>query len=206
MSEEHMTGTERTPAQPPLSDFFENSDGARRAPEAADTADTYGEFDDDEFGAAPAPQRRLPLVTGLLVLGVALALTFAAGVLVQKHHDAGTTAATPGAGAFPGGGFPGGAGAGFPNGSASTGASASGGSTATTSGPVVIGTVVSVKGKTMTVKDLGGKQHVVHLTASTTATKTITITVGALTPGTTVSVEGTTNADGSVGATAITTR
>jgi hypothetical protein len=201
-----MTGTERTPAQPPLSDFFESSDRAHRAPEAAntaDTADTAGEFDDDEFGAAPAPQRRIPLVTGLLVLGVALALTFAAGVLVQKHHDAGTTAATPGAGAFQAGGFPGGAGAGFPNGQASSGASASGG---TTSGPVVIGTVVNVKGKTMTVKDLGGKQHVVRLAATTTATKTITITVGALTPGTTVSVEGTTIADGSVGATAITTR
>jgi hypothetical protein len=201
-----MTGTESTPAQAPLSDFFESSDGAHRATEAADTSHTAGEFDDDDFGAAPHPQRRIPLVTGLLALGVALALTFTSGVLIQRHHDAGTTAATPGVGAFPAGGFPGGAGAGFPNGSASTGSSASGGSTATTSGPVVIGTVVNVKGKTMTVKDLGGKQHVVHLTATTTATKTTTITVGALTPGTTVSVEGTTNADGSVGATAITTR
>lgn len=198
-----MTDTGNTPAQAPLSDFFESSDGAHRSPEAADTA---GEFDDDEFGAVPPPQRRIPLVTGLLVLGVALALTFTSGVLVQKHHDAGTTAATSGAGAFPAGGFPGGAGGGFPNGSGSTAPSASGDSTATTSGPVVIGTVVSVRGKTMTVKDLGGKQHVVHLSAATTATKTTTITVDALTAGTTVSVEGTTNADGSVGATAITTR
>jgi hypothetical protein len=70
----------------------------------------------------------------------------------------------------------------------------------------VIGTVVSVKGKTMTVKDLGGKRHVVHLTDATTATRTTALPVGALTAGTTVSVEGTTNADGSVAATAITTR
>ena len=198
-----MTDTEDTHAQAPMSDFFDSSDGAHRAPDAADTA---GEFDDDEYGPAPAAQRRIPLMTGLLVLGVALALSFTGGVLVQKHHDASTTSVTAGPGAFPAGGFPGGAGAVIPNGTAPTGPSASGDSTATTSGPVVIGTVVGVKGKTMTVKDLGGKQHVVHLTATTTATRTTDDPVDALTAGTTVLVEGTTNADGSVGATAITTR
>ncbi len=198
-----MTDTEDTPAQAPMSDFFESSDGAHPDP---DTADPAGDFDDDEFGPAPAQQRRIPLVTGVLVLGVALALSFTGGVLVQKHHDASTTAVTSGPGAFPAGGFPGGAGAVILNGTAPTGPSASGNSTATTSGPVVIGTVLSVKGKTMTVKDLGGKRHVVHLTDTTTATRATDVPVDALTAGTTVSVEGTTNADGSVGATAITTR
>jgi hypothetical protein len=185
-----------------LFDFFENSDGAHRVP---DDADTGTDFDDDEFGAAPGKQRRVPPLTGLLVLGVALALSFTGGVLIQKHHDAGTTAASTGA-ATASGGFPGGAGGGFPGAAPSAGSAASGGSSATTSGPVVIGTVVSIKGQTMTVKDLGGKRHVVHLTASTKTTKTTTIAVGALPAGTTVSVEGTKNADGSVGATAITTR
>jgi hypothetical protein len=209
MSEEHMTGTERTPAEPALSDFFEGRDGAHRAhdaeytdPDIVDDADTEV---DDEFGTPPARHRRVPSITGLLILGVLLALTFTGGVLTQKHHDAGTSASSTG---FPGlgaGGLPAGLGGGAPGAATSGGTGASGGSTATAR-PAVIGTVVKIAGQTMTVKDLGGKSHVIHLTGTTKATKTTTIALDALKAGTTVTVSGTTSADGSVSATTITTR
>jgi hypothetical protein len=207
MSEEHMTGTERTPAQPALSDFFESRDGAHRARDADDTdPDIVDDADvDDEFGTPPARQRRVPPITGLLVLGVVLALTFTAGVLTQKHHDAGTSASSTGFPSLGAGGLPAGLGGGAPGAATSGGTGASGGST-TSTGPAVIGTVVKVVGQTMTVKDLGGKSHVIHLTGTTKATKTTTIDLDALKAGTTVTVSGTTGADGSVSAATITTR
>ena len=128
-----------------------------------------------------------------------LALTFTGGVLTQKHHDAGTSASSTGFPSLGAGGFPTGLGGGAP------GAATSGGAT-TTTGPAVIGTVVKVVGQIMTVKDLGGKSHVIHLTGTTKATKTTTIDLDALKAGTTVTVSGTTSADGSVSATTITTR
>ena len=197
-----MTNTERTPGQPPLSDFFEGHDGAHRAPDTEDTdPDIVDDADiDDEFGTPPARHRRVPPISGLLALGVVLALTFTGGVLTQKHHDASTTASSSGFPSLGAGGFPAGLGGAAPTGS-------SGGSgAATTTGPAVIGTVVKVVGQTMTVKDLGGKSHVIHLTGTTKATKSSTVDPGAITTGTTVSVSGTTGADGSVSATTITTR
>lgn len=204
-----MTGTERTPAQPALSDFFESRDGAHRAPDAEDTdpdIDADADTDtDDEFGAPPARHRRVPPITALLALGVVLALTFTGGVLTQKHHDAGMSASSSGFPSLGAGGFPTGLGGGTPRGATSGGTSASGGST-TTTGPAVIGTVVKVVGQTMTVKDLGGKSHVIHLTDTTKATKTTTVDLDAIKGGTTVTVSGTTSADGSVSAATITTR
>jgi hypothetical protein len=206
MSEEHMTGTEPTPAQPTLSDFFDSRDGAHRATDAEDTdPDIVDEtdVDDNEFGTPPPRHRRVPPITGLLVLGVVLALTFTGGVLTQKQHDAGTSASGTGFPNLGAGGFPTGLGA--PGAATSGGSGASGGST-TTSGPAVIGTVVKVVGQTMTVKDLGGKSHFIHLTGTTKATKITTIDLDALKTGTTVTVSGTTSADGSVSAATIATR
>jgi hypothetical protein len=211
MSEEHMTGTERTPAEPALSDFFESRDGAHRARDADDMDDTDPDIVDDadidvddEFGTPPERQRRISPLTGLLVLGVALALTFTGGVLTQKHHDAGTSASSTGFPSLGAGGLPTGLGGGAPGAATSGGTGAAGGST--TTGPAVIGKVVKVVGQTMTVKDLGGKNHVIRLTGTTKATKTTTIDLDALTAGTTVTVSGTTSADGSVSAATITTR
>ena len=208
-----MTGTERTPTQPALNEFFDSRDGAHRVPDTDDTDDTDPDIvddadidvDDDEFGTPPARHRRLPPVTGLLVLGVVLALTFTGGVLTQKHHDAGTSASSSGFPELGAGGFPAGLGGGPPSGATSGDTGASGGSP-TTTGPAVIGTVVKVVGQTMTVKDLGGKSHVIHLTDTTRATKTTTIDLDAIKAGTTVTVSGTTSADGSVSAATITTR
>jgi hypothetical protein len=165
-----------------------------------DLSPTQDQDFDDEFGGPPAA-RRVPPLTALLAVGVALALAFTSGVLTQKHHDASASSASARP-ALPGGFAQGGLGRG--GNQAAGGGTAGGGSTAT--GPAVIGTLVKTDGKTATVQDLGGKQHVVHLTASTTATRTTPLAVTALKAGTTVTVTGTTNADGSIGATAITVR
>jgi hypothetical protein len=132
-----------------------------------------------------APPRRVPLLTACLVAAIALGLAFTGGVVVQKRHDSGSTAAATG---FPSGlpGFPGaGSVAGFGSGS-SGGASAG-----TSSGPVLIGTVVKVDGTNVTVKDLSGKTYVVRTTTSTTVTRSTSTPLTGLMAGDTVSVEGT---------------
>jgi hypothetical protein len=153
---------------------------------------------DEDFDAAP--RRRVGWITRGLVAGILLALAFTGGVLVQKHHDAQTSAGSlP---AFSGSGFPG---------FGSTPASGSGdgggsGSQANSSAPAVIGTVVSVHGNRVIVRDLSGKKHVVETTGATTITRSTEITASKLTAGTTVVVVGTQSGDGTTSATAVTVR
>jgi hypothetical protein len=125
-----------------------------------------------------------------------LALAFTGGVLVQKHHDAGTSAG--GLPAFTGGAFPGSAGA------STTGSGSS--SQGSNSTPAVIGTVVSVNGDRIIVRDLSGKKHVVTTTGSTTITRSAEIPVSKLSAGTTVVVVGTQAGDGTTSATTVTVR
>jgi hypothetical protein len=171
--------------------------------------------EDDEF--VVPPRRRMSRLTIALLAGLALTVTFTGGALAQKDLGSSTNAAAGGvarraggAGAFPGGGtFPGGAaggitGTGTGAGTTAGAAPATGGSTAATT--AVIGTVVSVSGTTLTVKNLGGKTVIVHLGTDATITKSTTLTASALIAGTTVSVDGTTGSDGSITATAVTTR
>ncbi len=162
---------------------------------------------DDEFAESP-PSRRLPLVTRVLGLCLVLTLGFGAGVLVQKNQ-AGASVGTGLPAGFPGGGtaFPGGGAGGFP-GPGGGGSAGSGGTTGTgnsssaSTSPSVVGTVVSISGSDVTVKDLGGTTHIVHL--SDTTRITATISASSLTSGTTVSVVGPKDASGNVDATAIT--
>jgi hypothetical protein len=144
---------------------------------------------DEDLDAAP--RRRVGWVTRGLAAGILLALAFTGGVLVQKHHDAGTSA---GSFAAFSGGVPSG-------GSASSSGSQGGGST-----PAVIGTVVSVDGNRIIVRDLSGTKHVVKTTDATTITRSTTIPVSKLTAGTTVVVVGTQADDGTTSATAVTVR
>jgi hypothetical protein len=158
------------------------------------------EFDDD---LDAMPRRRIGWITRALVAGILLALAFTGGVLVQKRHDAQTSAgALPAfAGSFPNagnGGFPGSSGA-STNGS---GSSSQGGSSA----PAVIGTVVSVDGNRIIVRDLNGTKHIVTTTGSTTITRSTEIPVSKLTAGTTVVVVGTKAGDGTTSATTVTVR
>jgi hypothetical protein len=156
--------------------------------------------DDADFAELP-PRRHVPALTKVLIVGVLVALSFGAGVYVQKQHDAKLTS-TP---AFPGGAggipaFLSGAGA------TGTGASTGGSSSAAVSGPVLIGTVVSVSGGDITVKDLGGATHAVHTGATTGLATAGADWATSLPPGTLVSIEGTKADDGTVTASTITRR
>ena len=152
--------------------------------------------DDADFAAVP-PRRRVPALSKFLFVAIIATLAFGGGVLVQKQHDASLTSASrvPDFASLLGGGLPTGSG----------GPSSSGGDL--TSGvPVLVGTVESVSGTDLTVKDLGGTSHVVRSTATTTISIVGAGWSGSLKPGATVSIQGTKAADGSVTATVVTQR
>lgn len=94
------------------------------------------------------------------------------------------------------------------SGGSGSGASGSGGSGSggSASMPAVIGTVVKVDGTTITVKNLGGETVTVTVPEGTKITTSQTISLGELTPGTTITVTGTKNDDGDVTASAVTAR
>lgn len=180
----------------------------------ADPAPYDDSLPDEEWLAAP--QRRSRLRT-ILVLLLGASLLFLAGTQVQRHFgpssaSSGTAAAfTPptGGGAapsgFPGGAAPGGAGTG--SGDSGTGASAGtgtgdAGSTSTSS---LIGTVVSIKGDRWTVKDLGGKTHVVRVPTSTQVVRETHVAANKVARGSTVDISGSTTG-GSLSASTITVR
>ena len=162
---------------------------------------------DDEFAELP-PKRHLPLLSRLIAVAILAVAAFGAGVMVQKNHDGATAtaaAALPvlGAGAFPGGaGVPGGV-AGGANGGGSASTSGTGSST---TAAVLIGTVVSVSGHDVTVKDLGGSTHVVHVADGVAVVVSTSGTIDSLKPGSTVTVLGTKATDGSVTATGVTSK
>ena len=182
-----------------LADPDERRDAALPA-EPARPADRAPD-DDAEFDELP-PKRQVPALTKLLVVGILVAISFAGGVLVQKQHDASQASALP---ASPGGagGLPA-----FLTGAGATGGGSSTGGRPSTaaSGPVLVGTIESVSGGDITVKDLGGKTHAVHTGATTGFAVTGADWSTSLPPGTTVSIEGTKADDGTVTATTITRR
>ena len=160
--------------------------------------------DDADFAELP-PKRRVPTITKLLLVGILVAAAFGGGVLIQKNVGPSSANSPTGFPSFAGGipaGFPTGAGGG--GGGASNGGSGQGSTAA--SGPVVVGTVVSVSGNEVTIKDLGGATHVVHVTATTGLAKAGVDWSTSLKPGSTVSVNGAKADDGSVTATTVTER
>ncbi len=159
--------------------------------------------DDEDWLAAHAPRRRMHPVTTALAAAVLMASAFTGGVLVQKNHDTGSSA-TAGAPAglpnFGAGGFPGFAGAGGQGGTGTaTGATGA-------AGVAVIGTVVSVKGTTLTVRNLSGKLVTVTVAAGVAVNAQQTLTLAQRRSGRSITVSGTTAADGHVTATAVTAR
>lgn len=164
--------------------------------------------DDADITAVP-PRRRVPALTKLLFVAIVATLGFGGGVLVQKQHDASLTSASrvPDFASLFGGGLPTGGNGGADGPTASSAPTAGGGGAGSTGDvPVLVGTVESISGSDLTVKDLGGTSHVVHATATTALTVVGADWSGSLVTGATVSVQGTKAADGSVTATSVTQR
>jgi hypothetical protein len=164
--------------------------------------------DDHLFEPGWNRPKRTNKLTFVLLAALVAALAFAGGVAVQKQHDArlATTAGrTRGVGGFGGAaGFAGTGGAGGTTGQGGASGQGAGGSPASTGGmPVAIGTVKSISGTTLTITNFAGTT--VTVTVPSTATVT-TPGLRGLTVGATVSVAGTTNADGTVTATSVTSR
>jgi hypothetical protein len=184
--------------------------------EGIDGGSAASDEDLDLFEPSWTPTRRFGRVTAVLAAGIVAALAFTGGVLVQKRHDQGLAGSGGGAaaafnrlrssGGLGGGGFSfGGGTAGATGGTgAGTGSPGVGSGTGAAAGtPVVVGTVVSISGSTLKVKNFAGT--VVTVTVPATASVTTT----GLTPlkaGMTVSVSGTKAADGSVTAGAVVSR
>lgn len=170
--------------------------------------------------------RRVSRLTVLLVVGLVATSGFAAGVLMQRHHDAGLISASAGGAAAARnlargnglGGFGGTPGQADPpgrpgigGGEAGPGQSAMGpngrsaggdpGSSAGT--PVVVGTVVSVGSGALVVQNFAGTKVTVRVPAGTPVTA---VGLTGLRPGATVSVIGTKASDGTVTASMVTSR
>jgi hypothetical protein len=158
--------------------------------------------DDADFAGVP-PKRGVPRITKLLLVGILIVAAFGGGVMIQKNFGAGSASSASSLPSFAGGppvGFPtGGGGGGAGNGGTGQGSTAA-------SGPVVVGTVVSVSGNDVTIKDLGGTTHIVHVAATTGLATAGVDWSTSLKPGSTVSVNGTKADDGSVTATTVTQR
>lgn len=170
--------------------------------------DPVADYPDDEVEAEFAPHRRQRLgkATAVLAVLVIAGGGFLAGAYVQKTQ---APAATTGVSRTTFAGATGGGGAGrtgraAASAAAPSGAAAPGNAAADDAGPAVIGQVVKVTGDTVVVQNLGGKQVTVTLSPDTTVSKAAS--TGDLAPGQTVTVAGTTGADGTVAATTVLSR
>jgi hypothetical protein len=203
------------------------ADGGRRPGRRAEVApDTAGlpmaeepetePGDDDLFEREWDRPRRSNRLTAVLAAGLVAVAGFTGGVLAQKQHDAGlaSSAASNGsaarnraaAGGFSGfgtaGGAPGGfAGASGPGAAGAESAAGAGGAAAQV--PVVVGTVASITGTTLKVKNFADAVVTVQVPATATVT---TPGLTGLKVGMSVSVVGAKAADGTVTATAVTGR
>jgi len=165
----------------------------------------YDEDDEPEF--TPRPRRRAHALTFILGGALLIAAGFYGGVLLQKHEDHGSTAATTTAArtralaGATGGTATGGAGTGTGGrgGFAGFGAGGAGGA----GGGAVTGTVKLVDGSNVYVTDTSGNVVKVLTGASSTLTKTDPATTKDIAPGNTVIVRGTQNSDGSYTATTL---
>ncbi|MGZ4356086.1 MAG: hypothetical protein ACXVRU_04680 [Gaiellaceae bacterium] len=140
-------------------------------------------------------RKRLPALTIALVVLVAAAAAFVGGIEAQKHWGSKSSSANPfasalasasgraqtGANGFPN--FSGGR-AGFPSGFGGAGGGTS-------------GTVTLIKGSTLYVTDASGNTVLVHTSATSRVSKTVSTSVKTIHPGDTVTVVGSQAKDGS---------
>jgi hypothetical protein len=154
-----------------------------------------------EFELPRRPRRSLvsPLTLTLSAVLVA-ALGFIGGVQVQKHSASGSSGTGTGAaGAFAGArGGTGGTGTG------TGGFNRAGGGAGGAGGGATVGQVANVNGKTIYVSATGGNTIRVRTNKNSKVTRTAVSKVGAIHPGDTVVVQGSTASSGTVTATRIT--
>jgi hypothetical protein len=201
--------------------FIEDPDEANSSLLAEDPSvypDETTELDDEDEDFIPRPPLRPTKLSIALVGLVVVGIGFLGGAFAQKHY--GTTSASSasargnfnrggagGAEGFGAGGFGSGEGlgaGGFGNAGTASDTSGSTGQSSTQSPtiPAVVGTISSVKGSTVVVKNLGGKRVTVTVTKQTTLTAKYGSS--ALKVGTSVAVVGSTTSSGTVTATTIT--
>ncbi len=150
----------------------------------------------------PRPRRRLLSPAPLALLAVLIAaLGFIGGVLVEKGQT-GSSAGSGPSGAFASRlrSLAGGAAAGR---GGLLGPAAGGGSGAAGGARPTSGTVAFASGKTLYVTDAEGNTVKVRTSSATNVTKTVKAAVRSIRPGETVTVTGTTAADGTVTAEAV---
>jgi hypothetical protein len=161
------------------------------------------EPEDDEPLPKRSRRRLVTLVSAALAGALVAALGFIGGVEVQKGQDDGSggNAAAAQASAGTGGG---GAGrAGFGRGGGGAGGQFGGAGGATGQGTPTVGSVANKKGSTLYVKDSDGNLVRVKTTSHSKINRTASASAGAIHPGDTVIVQGTTSKDGTVTATQI---
>lgn len=141
---------------------------------------------DEEWLAAPAKRSRLRLT---LALGLAAALCFLGGALVQKSFGTDTAAETAtGPTGFDGGQLP----EGMPEGIGLPGASDDdGGASTDDDARSVIGEVVRIRGDVWIVQDLGGRRHEITVGDDTDLTRETTIEPAQVKVGDRVDITGT---------------
>ena len=143
----------------------------------------------------------------MLAATLVCGLFFTAGSFAQKTFGPSTGTTVAGipdfaAGGFPSGGFPGaGQAAGAPSGADS-------GTTTSAAGPAVIGKVATKVNEEHhhRPEDFGGTTHLVQTDTSTKIVEENTLPLDDLTTGSSVTVAGTTNDDGTINATRVTAR
>lgn len=140
-------------------------------------------------------RKRLPKLTLALLAAVLAGAVFIGGVEVQKHYGKASTSSN--------------AAAGFPAAFAARAAGAGGAGVNPAAflgggGGATSGTVTLIKGRALYVTDASGNTVLVHTTATSRFTKSITASRRTVHPGDTVTVTGSQNKDGSVAARQVT--
>jgi hypothetical protein len=156
--------------------------------------DLDDDWDADEEPLPKRPRRRLVTpISATLAGALVAALGFIGGVEVQKGQDDGSTGNGANAAAFASAGGRGG-GRGGPQ---------FGGGPGGAQGNATIGSVADKKGSTLYVKDSDGNLVRVKTTSHSKIDRTASTSAGAIHPGDTVIVQGTTAKDGTVSATQV---
>ncbi len=179
-------------------------------PSSAEPFDDYEDgFDDEPLPPRPRARYLTPLAAALMAL-ILGGVGFFVGVRVEKSK----TSSSGGTSAFTRGGFPGALSSSGTSGSKSTGKSASGSSSSLASrfaaagfggaGGGTVGSVSSVDGNTIYVKETSGNTVKVKLNSATTISKSESVSKRKLNPGDSVVIQGSSGSNGTVQATSVT--